>query len=180
MTKSNDSQGTARLDKLALTISPSEFIKTEDEAKQLYNIWLNRFIKLKGYWMLYPEFAYNEDKNSLRLHFHGIISSVNNIELVENMEILKAYAFCKLKPINNMSKWLKYCRKDIVKTKKTLGLKRNKTLPISNENEEILELKYNDDYRVSNNNYWERLGCEFCINDTPYSNKGTLKKKYST
>jgi hypothetical protein len=135
--------GSALLDRRAITISPPFSSDVIEDLQYEYSKWLKRLSKLNSIFTLYPEFAYNEKENTFRLHFHGIISMNNFEHFLKDIDYLKSKCFILTKPINNYNKWLRYCKKEISATKKLLGLKRNKSLPINNEHPEILRNIYN-------------------------------------
>lgn len=150
----NNQHGRVLLDIRALTISPGIFVDDKESLLVEYNKWLKRLAKLNNRFVLYPELVISEE--GIRLHWHGIIYVDDPFGYVEDIRYLKSICFICEKPIHNLNKWLKYCKKEISKTKQTLGLKRNKTLPITENSDKIKELRYEMSREHIMNLYWKK------------------------
>lgn len=105
-------KGQARLDCLALTISPP------DSKLSLKDTWLKhlrRIALIESRFILYPE----TDRKG-RLHYHGIIWKDKFYK--ESIEKCEKMGFIKLVEITSLEGWYKYCKKEIKITKSMLEL----------------------------------------------------------
>lgn len=105
-------KGQARLDCLALTISPPD-IKLS--LKDTWILHLRRLAVIDSRFILYPE----TDKKG-RLHYHGMIWKDKFYK--ESIEKCEKMGFIKLVEIKGVEGWLKYCKKEIKVTKSMLEL----------------------------------------------------------
>lgn len=98
-----------RLDMVALTISPPDI-----KHLTVNKIWIlhKRVLsKVKSKFVLYPEL----DTNG-RLHYHGYIHK--EINLKEDLELIKSIGYIKVKEITDWNGWITYCSKEWKNTKK--------------------------------------------------------------
>lgn len=110
-------EGKAKLDliSLALTISPPDCkVLTTSE---IFKRHLVKLKQVKGNFLLYPELDIKG-----RLHYHGTVSKSEFFR--EDLDIFQKIGFVKVKPISNLTYWLKYCRKEWKLTKKILKIKK--------------------------------------------------------
>lgn len=122
------------LDRLALTISPAP----EKDLLHSYSRWCKLLSHIKSKYELYPELAYNIEKNINRLHFHGVIYCENKIDFQKDVEYLKSLCFICIKPITKIEGWNKYCKKERKITLKTLNIKV-KNYPLTHTNNPKIE-----------------------------------------
>lgn len=124
----------ARLDIAALTISPPP---TDNCIKSFEN-WRRTLALVKSPFTLYPEIAYNAKLNTNRLHFHGYIEILDLERFRLDMDYLNQFCFTKIKPIYSLTKWLKYCKKELRRTRITLKCSvRQKLIPVVKSNVEF-------------------------------------------
>lgn len=129
MTESGKLGRQPRLDIVAVTISPPP----NNSLVKCLKRWIKRLGRLKSRFMFYPEIAYNEKTNTNRLHFHGVITCLDMVQFQKDIEVLKSYCYIDVKKIYSMSKWISYCKKELVKTKISLGFKKNSNIVLNNE-----------------------------------------------
>lgn len=94
----------------AITITFKEGLERFRPRQQLRRV-LDHFAYLKRctQFELYPELTIQG-----RLHLHGIIYLTDKIKWYKQvLPILMRSGYVKIKRIDNMDKWIKYCRKDI-------------------------------------------------------------------
>lgn len=123
---------------VALTISPP----VQSDLHLALKKWNYRLANLKSNFVLYPEIDRNMKNNTLRLHFHGIISIVDAIAYKKDIDYLQSKCFIKVKifddtldsyghKLSNFSKWQRYCKKERFITLKTMNIK-NKDYQMNN------------------------------------------------
>jgi len=108
-------KGELDLIRLALTISPPDipYLLT----KEILQKHLQILSRIQSKFELYPEL----DKLG-RLHYHGILYK-SSLDLKKDIEILKKIGYIKIKDIDNIKGWTKYCKKEWKLTKKLLHRK---------------------------------------------------------
>ena len=105
---------------------------------------------------IYPEYRLLSGE----IHYHGTIDIKDNIKwLKATLRQLKGLGFCKLKKIDDLQGWLKYCEKEMSQSQELIGLK----LPIKNEmwkhNPKLEQILIEDD-KVSKINKCTCIECK--------------------
>lgn len=114
-TKLGDGRGKLDLMSLALTLSPPDCkILT---VMEIFNRHKVKLKQVKSNFVLYPELDLKG-----RLHYHGTICKTEFFR--DDLKVLEDIGFVKIKPIDHVTGWVKYCRKEWKLTKKILKIKK--------------------------------------------------------